>query len=62
MIIKVTNNSQPKDKLNKIELKNPFQNNMKLESFNSTNYPKAINKSVSMNNSVYNFQMGNKKI
>ena len=61
MIIKVTNNSQPKDKLNKIELKNPFQNNMKLESFNSTNYPKAINKSVSMNNSVYNFQMGNKK-
>ena len=61
MIIKVTNNNQPKDKLNKIELKNPFQNNMKLESFNSTNYPKPINKSVSMNNSVYNFQMGNKK-
>ena len=37
MIIKVTNNNQPKDRLNKIELKNPFQNNMKLESFNSTN-------------------------
>ena len=61
MIIKVTNNNQPKDRLNKIELKNPFQNNMKLESLNSTNYPKPINKSVSMNNSVYNFQMGNKK-
>ena len=46
----------------KIELKNPLQNNMKLESFNSTNYPRTINKSVSMNNSVYNFPMGNKTI
>jgi cyclin-dependent kinase-like len=60
MIIKVTNNN-PKEKLNKIELKNPLQNNMKLESFNSTNYPKNTNKSVSMNNSVYNFPMGHKK-
>ena len=60
MVIKVTNNNQ-KEKLNKIELKNPAQNNMKLESFNSTNYPKNINKSVNMNNSVYNFPMGNKK-
>ena len=60
MVIKVSNNNQ-KEKNNKIEIKNPLQNNMKLESFNSTNYPKSINKSVSMNNSVYNFQMGNKK-
>ena len=60
MIIKVTNNNQ-KEKINKIEIKNPLQNNMKLESFNSTNYPKAINKSVNMNNSIYNFQAGNKK-
>ena len=60
MVIKVSNNNQ-KEKNNKIEIKNPLQNNMKLESFNSTNYPKTINKSVSMNNSVYNFQMGNKK-
>ena len=60
MIIKVSNNN-PKEKLNKIEIKNPLQNDMKLESFNSTNYPKNINKSVSMNNSVYNFPMGNKK-
>ena len=60
MIIKVSNNN-PKEKVNKIEIKNPLQNNMKLESFNSTNYPKTMNKSVSMNNSVYNFQMGNKK-
>ena len=60
MIIKVSNNN-PKEKVNKIEIKNPLHNNMKLESFNSTNYPKTMNKSVSMNNSVYNFQMGNKK-
>ena len=61
LIIKVSNNNQ-KEKANKIELKNPLQNNNnKLESFNSTNYPKMTNKSVSMNNSVYNFQTGNKK-
>ena len=54
-------NNNQKEKINKIELKNPLQNNMKLESFNSTNYPRTINKSVSMNNSVYNFPMGNKK-
>ena len=60
LIIKVSNNNQ-KEKNNKIEIKNPLQNNNKLESFNSTNYPKATNKSVSMNNSVYNYQMGNKK-
>ena len=53
MIIKVSNNNQ-KEKINKIELKNPLQNNMKLESFNSTNYPRTINKSVSMNNRIYN--------
>ena len=61
MVIKVSNNNPKEKTTNKIEIKNPLQNNMKLESFNSTNYPKAINKSVSMNNSVYNFQMGNKK-
>ena len=61
MVIKVSNNNNQKEKLNKIELKNASQNNMKLESFNSTNYPKNINKSVNMNNSVYNFHMGNKK-
>ena len=60
MIIKV-NNSNQKEKLNLKELKNPLQSNMNLESFNSTNYPKNINKSVNMNNSVYNFPVGNKK-
>ena len=55
------NNITQKEKLNKIEIKNPIHNNMKLESFNSTNYPKNINKSVNMNNSVYNFPFGNKK-
>ena len=60
MIIKV-NNSKEKDKLNKIDLNNTFQNNMKIKSINNQNFPNNINKSINMNNSVYNFPIGNKK-
>jgi hypothetical protein len=60
MIIKVSNNNQ-KEKINKIELNNNSQNNMKLKSFNNTNVSNKLNKNISMNNSVYNFPVTNKK-
>ena len=59
MIIKVSHNNQ-KDKLNKIGLNTISQNNLKLKSFNNPNV-NNVNKSISMNNSVYNFPIGNKK-
>ena len=56
MIIKVRNNNQ---KENKIELNNTSsQNNLKIKSFINPNYSK---KNINMNNSVYNFPLGNKK-
>ena len=57
MIIKVSNNQKEK----KIQLNNISQNNLKLKSFNNPNFPNNINKSINMNNSVYNFPIGNKK-
>ena len=61
MIIKANNNNQ-KEKINKIELKNPLKSDMKFAAFNSTIYAKnIINKSLSMKNSVYDFQKGNNK-
>ena len=61
MIIKVSsNNSNPKD--NKIELNNTTsQNGIKLKSFINPNFSNNIKKSINMNNSVYNFPIGNKK-
>ena len=60
MIIKVSNNSNPKD--NKIELNNTTsQNSIKLKSFINPNFSNNIKKNINMNNSVYNFPVGNKK-
>ena len=61
MIIKVSNNnSNPKD--NKIELNNTAsQNSIKLKSFIYPNFSNNIKKNINMNNSVYNFPIGNKK-
>ena len=60
MIIKVSNNNQ-KQKINKIELNSTSQNNMKIKSFNNQIFSNNINKSINMNNSVYNFPIGNNK-
>ena len=61
MIIKVSNSNQ-KDKINKIEITGgSSQNGIKLKSFNN-NFPNNfINKSINMNNSLYNYPLGNKK-
>ena len=60
MIIKVSNNRNPKD--NKIELNNTTsQNSIKLKSFINPNFSNNIKKNINMNNSVYNFPVGNKK-
>ena len=61
MIIKVSNSNQ-KDKINKIEITGgSSQNGIKLKSFNN-NFPNnIINKSINMNNSLYNYPLGNKK-
>ena len=61
MIIKVSNSNQ-KDKINKIEITGgSSQNGIKLKSFNNNFPSNLINKSINMNNSLYNYPLGNKK-
>ena len=44
-----------------MQLNNISQNNLNIKSFNNPNFTNNINKSISMNNSVFNFLIGNKK-
>ena len=60
MIIKVSNDNR-KEKINKIEMNNNQQNKMKIKALNNPKFTKNVNKSINMNNSVYNFPIGTKK-